>query len=788
MDCTEKMSPAAAIQVLQRFFRGAPLIQKLTRKCLEVTENGTSTGDELRKSISDLLRRAHDVADKYILSDVIIDKFNLDSLPKQVKENMEKLERIPRVYSSIIVGHDGTSKKYSKRSEDHAITAFSIVLDPKVKKDLESENNNEWVDVLACCEDIPRIMKMYIASTKGKNGASIRLYCIWLGDLLKVFGKIFVRYKDSLDQASEYEKIIRVCSTAACLARTEWTGKEWMSDESNKQFTDDLKKYLELENVGEIKMVSKQMEEPWKELRIKTKKEMIYLDPDRMYRLLLSRELGKEKRISAIFAKEDKDDEIAMYQIPRFKDKDGIDTREEVMDCNKIFGPAMGVLCDPNAIPEKTYDLIAEMAAEGHYGPIIGAMRSAIKSLEGIRRCTVTAEELLKRANENVVANAIGFTKFENEIYENRQEDGDACSFMALLSEFMSMILDIRASSFLKKEDEELFYDWKMGHSMELNIRDYEDECDRISEIYTELTRESLKEDMKKILVDMLRFILRIPTLCIIWKVNEYIEEKLYPKIMKNPESFMEIFRAKFEISLAHPKNHQNMQYFQGAFEQVAELSKTYDEQFPLAKRARKNSDRLANLTDNFVLISAIPLPSNSATLPFHMPGPYYIWGKCYKEFKTLSGLFCLGSCLSTTLGHDGNPITFSDHNVRSMAEWRDDDGTCLKSKMDVPEFFNFLFEEIFTNPSSKLVPVFANALRDLVMELFFLGDYQTDERLNAHIDNAAKQGDHSALLCRGYAMIPRLKKWIKECARLAIENQIIHKNVFDKLISKKIL
>jgi hypothetical protein len=376
---------------------------------------------------------------------------------------------------------------------------------------------------------------------------------------------------------------------------------------------------------------------------------------------------------------------------------------------------------------------------------------------------------------ERLVDEAIGYTEFHNEVYRNGN-DCEPCNLMIFLDLVVKMIWRLHCSS--------VICDDALRKSIEVKMVRYDRECKEISQIYSHLTVDTLQDRMGALLLALLQLIGEIPTQCMVWKMNKYIREHFFPKMLRAPKPFICHVSNVWNDYMTRYKDEFGLGYLDDAVDDFMQMLADHKRKLRIVNWKRDKENLKTSITLMF-LIPTTMVPENSK--PFaHLHLDQYKIAKLDVEFADLSRLFALCCCLSTTLDDEGNPITFSDHNARGIADWKSVTSSCLWTRMKVPTFFQFLFGEIFgSNSSGKLVKAFFEALVEMVKEIFYLGACKSDAILDAYIDKEAQNGKYSAVLCRGYMLIPRLKKWIKDSACIGMVNMEIHTKFWDELIKK---
>jgi len=252
--------------------------------------------------------------------------------------------------------------------------------------------------------------------------------------------------------------------------------------------------------------------------------------------------------------------------------------------------------------------------------------------------------------------------------------------------------------------------------------------------------------------------------------VNYHISAHIRPEIALNRQKFKDIESLNHQ-QLVIKKNcgggHSSSSIFLKMYEEVMSLSRNIHQlSLPRIERQKKIA-----IAKRVAILEALYYSTTfgDGEVEWHFRMDYFNFQTLWCEFKTLSGLFGVCSCLpSLMMSEEANGKTIMDHHG--------DISQIFPKLVDVAPMFKFLFCERvgFGNHYSKISLVFRVALTELARNIMFLGHCDSIDAYIRKTTTAASKY-FSAMLERGHMLVPRLKRWIMAVHRIAMVNLEIH-------------
>ena len=256
--------------------------------------------------------------------------------------------------------------------------------------------------------------------------------------------------------------------------------------------------------------------------------------------------------------------------------------------------------------------------------------------------------------------------------------------------------------------------------------------------------------------------------------VNYHISAHIRPQIALNRKTFTDIESLNHQ-QLVIKKNcgghHQSSSIFLKMYEEVMTLSRNIH-QFSLPRIERQKKIAIAK---RVAILEALYYSTTfgDGEVEWHFRMDYFNFQTLWCEFKTLSGLFGVCSCLPSLMMSE-------EANAKTIMDWGHGDISQIFPKLvDVAPMFKFLFCERvgFGNHYSKISLVFRVALTELARNIMFLGHCDSIDAYIIRNTTASKY--FSAMLERGHMLVPRLKRWIMAVHRIAMVNLEIHLTLY---------
>ena len=396
-------------------------------------------------------------------------------------------------------------------------------------------------------------------------------------------------------------------------------------------------------------------------------------------------------------------------------------------------------------------------------------------------RPTTSLTEILVSLDE-----VVGFTRFWNEIRKNALDpkNNHFLDFIGLTEKFCLNFVE-RISEFGVH-----FQKSKVMRAM-LPC------CERMSELILALEYcgaekltpevvEMLCSDMEKLLVELAL----IPCNSAAVTLSLYVEREIRPAVVSNRQHFSKFISETFVQSMALWPGQDAGKLTRYLLRTILRISDSFPE-YTLPNRSDpRHPDNRETILKRVSLFSVLPnaryyLESFSVSGPirrrwvcdYHLQLNYADLKASFHEFYCLLVLFAL--CVVLPREYlDPDIDRRRTRMIRFMQLWRGEETSePIFSDLYVVIHDGALWPiiENLKNPQNTFFTFMYGRLMDMVRDLLFTESYKSDGAFNLKIREMASSGPFSVILCKGFVLIPRLRRWIQKSANLGLMIKDIH-------------
>ena len=265
-----------------------------------------------------------------------------------------------------------------------------------------------------------------------------------------------------------------------------------------------------------------------------------------------------------------------------------------------------------------------------------------------------------------------------------------------------------------------------------------------------------------------------------------YIEREIRPATVSHRSYFCDLISQTFARSI---EKHGQRDYGKNIgclFRSILHISNTCSEHALPNKNDPRDPVNSPIILKRVAFMSFLPslkyfseyFPRENGTDVKRWVCDYHIqlnFSDLRKSFEELDSLFRLfGLCILLP-----SQYLSPDHRrtISTIQRWRHKENfqdILQEFDADVPKEFGPIIQNLGDRRSNFFSFMYGR-ITTLMRDLLFTESYKSDAIFNARIREMAASGLFSLVLCRGYMLIPRLKRWVQKSAKLGLMMVEIH-------------
>ena len=397
----------------------------------------------------------------------------------------------------------------------------------------------------------------------------------------------------------------------------------------------------------------------------------------------------------------------------------------------------------------------------------------------------------------------VGFTEFWNEISEKTVDtyaasNSDVCPFITLINLTQSFCLN-----FVEKISTE--YEGVAIHFEKDKVLRGIVMCNtNLTEVLLELEKSRKQtptpDVVEKICFNMekmLMILALVPCNAAAFTLSLHIERQIRPAVVSNRPYFCNLIAETFVHSIQRNGAREYGKTTECLFRTIMRISETSPE-FALPNRADpRHPDNRATIIKRVAFLSVLPslkyftdfFPTDNGepgsrrwVCDYHIQLNYADLRSSFEELDHLLRLFALCIILPSQY------ITPDHHStITSIQRWKckGDFQNIMKGfDAGIPEEFGPIIQNL-GDRQNKIFSFVYGRMMSLIRDILLADSYKNGATFNAKIREMAAYGQFSFMLCRGFMLVPRLKRWIKNSAKLGLMIMEIHQNYIFSHIEK---